>query len=229
MNINRNIVVFLGPPGAGKGSLSKLCSQRLGWIQFSTGNVCRQHISEGTEIGKQIDFTIKSGKLISDGLITKMVADWLYLQLKNPGAVILDGFPRTRTQALALNDLLKSFDLSDIKLDIIKMVIPDSSIISRLSARYICQNNKCQAVYSMHTDSLKPKSGIICDDCTHPLIRRPDDEESAIKQRLETYYNHEKDLIEFYSEEGLAVKKLEVECPLDQVFDKLLALIDRAD
>ena len=77
MKRRKDIVIFLGPPGSGKGSLSQLCVKRLGWHQLSTGNLCREHIARGTEIGTQIDFAIKSGKLIADSLILEMVHDWL--------------------------------------------------------------------------------------------------------------------------------------------------------
>ncbi len=95
MSTERSIVIFIGPPGAGKGSLSQLCVKELGWAQLSTGNLCRYHITEQTELGKQIDLAIKSGKLISDGVIVDMVDKALPETFKQSPIVILDGFPRT--------------------------------------------------------------------------------------------------------------------------------------
>ena len=94
MSIER-IVLFVGPPGSGKGTLSQKCVQELGWKQISTGDLCRAHIANETEIGKKIDFAIKSGKLVDDGLISQMVFEWFSEQKNGPHTVILDGYPRT--------------------------------------------------------------------------------------------------------------------------------------
>src|SRR5438105_2140053 len=100
-----NIFIFLGPPGSGKGSVSRLCIKDLGWVQLSTGNLCRKHIAKQTEIGKEIDFAIKSGKLVSDDLITNMVLEWFQKDFDDSHTVILDGYPRTIMQAQAFTKL----------------------------------------------------------------------------------------------------------------------------
>ena len=100
----QNIVIFLGPPGSGKGSLSNLAIKNMGFNQISTGNLCRQHIANATDIGNQIDSIIKSGRLIPDELITSMVFDWLNQRNNGFLPIILDGYPRTVNQAIALND-----------------------------------------------------------------------------------------------------------------------------
>jgi adenylate kinase len=225
--INKDIVIFIGPPGSGKGSLSQLCVKRLGWIQLSTGNICRQHIAEQTEIGKQIDFAIKSGKLISDSLIIAMVKEWLLGQFIRPCVVILDGFPRTVAQAAALTELLQSPELSDVRLTIFKMTIPDTYLIQRLSARLICNNNQCQTVYSLDPESLlEPRELMVCNDCSSILIRRLDDEEDAIRERLLIYHKHEQKLVEFYKSIGQPVISLDVHLPLEDVYVKLVNSVD---
>ena len=114
-----NIVIFLGPPGSGKGSLSNLAIKNMGFNQISTGNLCRHHIANATDIGKQIDVIIKAGKLISDELITNMVFDWLGQQVDKFSPIILDGYPRTVNQAIALEAFVKEFiNLVAKKLDI---------------------------------------------------------------------------------------------------------------
>ena len=110
MNNQKNLIVFMGPPGAGKGSLSQLCVDEFGWVQLSTGFLCRKHIAAQTTIGRQIDFFIKSGKLVDDSLIVDMVEEWLAEQIDQQRGVILDGFPRSVVQAQALDEILKKFE-----------------------------------------------------------------------------------------------------------------------
>lgn len=226
MKVENNILILLGPPGSGKGSLSRLCVKRLGWAQLSTGNLCRQHINERTEIGQKIDFILKSGKLISDELIIKMVEDWLISQFNTSKSVILDGFPRTIAQAEALNGMLKSTHFDAVRLKIVKMNIAESQIIERLSSRSVCQNNKCQAVYTLQNNcSLSPKNQMVCDECSSPLVRRADDEETAIRERLLIYHDHEQNLINFYTEIGLNIAHLMVHRPIEDVYEEFLTTI----
>lgn len=107
MYFQEKIFIFIGPPGSGKGSLSSLCTQKFGWKQLSTGNLCIKHIANETSIGKKIDFAIKSGKLIEDDLITQMITEWFTNQSVNSLAVILDGYPRTVEQARFFDDFIK--------------------------------------------------------------------------------------------------------------------------
>ena len=106
MTSNQQLVIFIGPPGAGKGSISQLCVQAFGWKQLSTGYLCRKHINEQTEIGKEIDFSIKSGKLVSDRLIVTLVEQWLADPSQHESPIILDGFPRNIAQAEALHEII---------------------------------------------------------------------------------------------------------------------------
>lgn len=230
-NTNPNIVIFLGPPGAGKGTLSSLCVQKYRWVQLSTGNLCRQHIAEQTSLGKEIDCAIKAGKLISDDLIISMVDQWLDEQVadllnSNSRSIILDGFPRTVAQAQALNNLLTKPDFALCKVFVIRLQVDDNELISRLSSRYICQNNNCQAVYSLHKNStLKPLQESLCDICSCELTRRADDEELAVKQRLALYQKHEKQLIDFYNNINQSVKTINADQALEQVFTQMLDLL----
>ena len=226
MNNTRQVYIFIGPPGAGKGSLSQLCVKRLGWGQLSTGNLCRKHISEQTSIGKEIDFAIKSGKLIPDSLMTSMVVEWLSSQNKNLEPVILDGFPRTLAQAQALHDVLNSDLKLDTMLNVIKLKVEDQTVVSRLSSRLICQNNDCQMVYSAGINSsLVSIKRDLCDSCTSPLVRRADDNEDAVKNRLVIYHKHAQDLVVFYKSVGMFAGDLVVEQPLENVFGQFMELI----
>ena len=221
----KNLIIFLGPPGSGKGSLSALCVKRLGWHQLSTGNLCRDHIARQTELGKHIDFAIKSGKLISDDVIIQMAKDWLIETFKESHTVIFDGFPRTLTQAIALQELVKSLD--DVMLSVIRMEIEQEAVEYRLLARAICQNNKCQSVYSLHKHSSQlPRRPMICNECENPLMRRSDDEQIAIKERLKIYQGHEKELRDFYEQIEQPIRDLPADLPLEAVYTKLLELVD---
>ena len=223
----RDIVIFLGPPGSGKGSLSQLCVKRLNWKQLSTGNLCRSHIAQGTTIGKEIDFAIKTGKLISDYFIIGMVEDWLE-STEPVCTVIFDGFPRTVPQAQALHDLIEARD--DLTLSLVLLAIPDQELVYRLLARSICQNEECQQVYSLHDSSLQgPKKELTCDECESPLIRRSDDEAVAIAERLKVYREHEKGLLSFYQEKGHAINKVEGVLPLEEVYKRFLHTAGHTD
>lgn len=201
MSLNKEILVFLGPPGSGKGSISELCVKNFGWTQLSTGNMCRKHIAEQTQVGKAIDFAIKSGKLVSDELVTSMIEQSLQEYLEHSSKIILDGYPRTVAQARQLAHLLGT-KFKNIKLKLVRFNVPDELLIERLSARYICKNQNCQAVYSLLDGSQQaPKHGLVCDKCSQPLYRREDDEPAAVKERLKMYHAYEQDLLNFYLKE----------------------------
>ncbi len=210
----------MGPPGAGKGTLSQLCIKRLGWRQLSTGNLCRQHIARGTELGKKIDFAIKSGKLIEDSLMIGMVDEWL-ASVDQSCTVIFDGFPRTVAQAHALHELIEF--RQDLKLRLIRLSLSDQDVMYRLLARSICQDDKCQLVYSLHEHSTqRPMKEMTCNECGGQLMRRSDDEEVAIAERLKIYHEHEKGLLSFYQEQGHEIKDVEAALPLEEVYAGLL-------
>lgn len=222
----RQIFIFLGPPGSGKGSLSQLCVDRLGWTQLSTGNLFRKHIADQTSIGKQIDFAIKSGKLVSDSLVTEMVFNWLNLQDKNVRNIILDGFPRTLAQAKSFHDLIQDSSVVPTTINVVRLVVSDDVVISRLSSRIICKNNNCQRVYSLRTDStLRPSSYEKCDTCQSPLVKRADDEQAAIKDRLVIYHKYCQELVGFYNKVNGYKGDLQGEQPLEVVYNQLISCL----
>ncbi len=218
MSFQSEIFILIGPPGSGKGSLSSLFVKELGWSQLSTGNLCRKHIAEQTEIGKKIDLVIKSGKLIDDSVVTQMVAGWFKEHINRVPAVILDGYPRTVIQAGALSDLLKS-TYPDQKVTVVRFVISDDAVVKRLCSRYICENKDCQAVYSLVSgSSLAPKKTGICDVCSGQLVRRDDDVEESIRRRLHVYHKHEQVLIDFYHRVGQSIVEIDADRPIVDIF-----------
>lgn len=224
--MDTHVYILIGPPGSGKGTISQLCTEQLGWSQLSTGALCRKHIEEKTEIGQQIDFAIKSGKLISDSLVTDMVCEWLGQGIRqNKKAIILDGYPRTVTQAKAFNQFIcDQFD--KLKVFIIRFFISDEQVITRLSGRYICQNKECQIVYSTIIDTgLASQQKMICSRCSSPLGRRIDDEGHAVRERLTVYHMHENELIDFYKNNNQSIFEFNVEKSIQEVFAEFKQLI----
>jgi adenylate kinase len=200
-----------------------MCVEQFGWKQISTGNLCRKHIQEQTEIGKEIDFAIKSGKLISDTLVTQMVADWLREQNGNE-TLILDGYPRTVAQAEMLEGLIKS-KFPSLKITIVRLVISNEEVVARLGTRMICENKACQAVYSSRAASLQAQDNGTCDRCGYPIVQREDDTPQAIIERLKTYYKHEQPLLDLYKSMGYSLPKLDVNRPINMVFEDLKSMV----
>jgi len=213
----RNIYLFVGPPGSGKGSLSQLCADKLGYIQLSVGNLCRKHIINGTAVGKEIEQAINMGQLAPDKLIVAMVLEWLGQQ-EAVSSLILDGFPRTMAQAELFEKMINENKQIGL-LHVIRFVVSDDHLVKRLQARLVCSYTSCQAVYSMQDQAIGAKDGITCDRCGKSLIRRVDDEFHTIFERLAVYRHHENDLLGFYHKKGKTVIELNAELPLAAVFE----------
>jgi adenylate kinase len=222
--VGKALIIFIGPPGAGKGSLSQLCTQKLGWVQLSTGFLCRKHIADQTEIGKQIDFSIRSGKLVDDRLIVGMVREWLEENAEEYQGVILDGFPRNVSQAQALEDVLIATG-GGFKLNVVRLTACDTTIIDRLATRFVCQNKDCQMVYSGAHEESRPKKINTCDACSSSLQRRADDEIATVQERLKTYHGHERPLIEFYAKSQKMICEINVERSLSDVFEDFKRIV----
>lgn len=223
MNFLKRIVVFIGLPGSGKGTLSSLCVKNLGWKQLSTGDLCRKHIANQTEIGKRIDFAIKSGKLVSDSIISEMVFDWLVNSFESVNTVIFDGFPRTIVQAELLHNYVKNnFGNGECQFSIFRLNVPLEVVRNRVASRIICGNKDCQAGYSADRSSdFYPKRDNICDKCGNLLVKRPDDCGDSVDLRLETYLHNEAQLLDFFKTAEYDVVNLDANAAIDVVFDEI--------
>ncbi|MCD4813968.1 adenylate kinase [bacterium] len=190
-------MVFLGAPGAGKGTYAGPLSQEWGIPTISTGDILRANVKQGTDLGQEAKGYMDQGALVPDALVTKMVAG----RLDEADAVqgfILDGFPRTIQQAEALDEILenKGSALSAV----INIDVPRDVIIQRLTGRRGCP--KCKANYNVNTN-LKPKQAGICDQCSTELVQRADDNEETISKRLDVYNEQTAPLVDFYRRTGL--------------------------
>lgn len=186
-------MIFLGPPGAGKGTLAGIASRQLGISHISTGDLFRAAVKNDTELGKKVKSILAEGKLVPDDLTVALVRERLSLPDAATGW-ILDGFPRTIGQAEALQTI-DSVDL------VVNFDVDDALILSRLTGRRVCKN--CGRIY--HVVTMPPKKEGLCDDCGGPLYIRPDDQEESIKTRLAAYREQTAPLIAWYGQRGLLV------------------------
>jgi len=188
-------LVILGLPGSGKGSQSRKISERFGIPQISTGDILRQAVKEGTELGRKARRYMKQGQLVPDLLMAKLVVQRLEEGDCQRG-FILDGFPRTIVQAETLDDLLKKKNMA---LDaVLKLQVSDETVIRRLSHRRLC--SRCGADYNLL--SSPPKEEGVCDRCGGSLYQREDDREETIARRLQVYHLQTKPLETYYRDRG---------------------------
>ncbi|UTY30611.1 adenylate kinase [Treponema putidum] len=185
--------IFLGPPGAGKGTLAFEVSKSYKIPHISSGDLFRAAIKEQTELGKKVKAIIDSGALVSDELTIALIKERLEKDDTKNG-FILDGFPRTIAQADALENIAKIHS-------VINFDISDDEVIKRLSGRRVCSS--CGK--SFHIEFVKPKKEGVCDSCSRELIIRPDDKIEAVQKRLETYRNQTAPLIDYYTKKNLIV------------------------
>ena len=189
-------IILMGPPGAGKGTLAKQLMSAYDLVHISTGDMFREAIKAGTELGKLAKSYIDHGDLVPDEVTIGIVKERLGQDDCAKG-FLLDGFPRTLPQAEALKKL--SMEVNRPIEVVINLDCDNQELIRRISGRRVCKN--CGAPY--HVVTLKPKVEGVCDICGGPLYQRADDNEEALKVRLEHYVQSTKPLLDFYANEGL--------------------------
>jgi adenylate kinase len=189
-------IILMGPPGAGKGTLAKQLVDRYSFVHISTGDMFREAIKEGTELGKLAQSFIDDGHFVPDDVTIKLVKE----RLSKDDCVngfLLDGFPRTLPQAEALETISREISRPiDV---VINLDCDESELIRRICGRRVCKT--CGAPY--HIETLKPKVEGICDKCGAPLVQRADDNEEALKVRLGHYVESTQPLLEYYLAKGL--------------------------
>ena len=182
--------IFLGPPGAGKGTLAKEAAKAFNIPHISTGDIFRENIKNGTELGKKAKAIIDAGGLVSDEITIGLVKDRLS-QPDTANGYILDGFPRTIPQAEMLDTL-------GLELSCVNFEIAEELVIKRLSTRRVCK--ACGANYNVLT--LPPKVEGVCDKCGVEIYQRDDDKQESILHRMEVYKEQTQPLIDYYNKKG---------------------------
>ena len=184
-------LILLGAPGAGKGTQAELLMQRLGIPSISTGNMLREAMANGSDLGKQVKQCMEEGKLVSDELVLSLVAERVAQPDCNNG-FILDGVPRTLGQAEAL-------DAKGVRIDhVVSIEIDDAVIEGRMTGRRVC--TKCGATY--HITVNPPKTEGICDNCGEPVVIRKDDAAETVRNRLKIYHEATEVLKDYYARQN---------------------------
>lgn len=203
-------IIFLGPPGAGKGTQAQRICNALNIPQISTGDILRRAIKEQTPIGLKAKSYIDAGKLVPDDVIIDIVRDRL-AQDDAKNGYILDGFPRTVPQAEALEGI------ADIDA-VIDLDVADEKLIDRLSGRRVCL--KCGATY--HISRLNGKTK--CDSCSDELVQRADDKAETVLNRLKVYHDQTAPLVDFYQKKGL-LRVIDGDQDMDTIFASIMAIV----
>ena len=203
-------MIFLGPPGAGKGTQAQRICAKLNIPQISTGDILRRAIREGTQVGLKAKAFIDAGQLVPDEVVIAIVAERLK-ESDCAGGYILDGFPRTVPQAEALKGIARI----DV---VLNLDVPDEDLINRLSGRRVCV--KCGATY--HLNHLDGKTD--CVACGEKLIQRDDDKAETVMNRLAVYHRQTAPLVTYYTGEGL-LKTVSGAQGMDETFDDILKIL----
>ncbi len=189
-------LILLGAPGAGKGTQAKMISEKYGIPQIATGDMLREAVVKGTELGKKAKEYMDRGELVPDEIVIGIVRERLQQPDCEKG-FILDGFPRTLAQAEALDKMLEELGK---KIDaVININVPEEEVVKRIAYRRTCRN--CGAVY--HLIYNPPKEDNKCDKCGAELYQRDDDKEETVRERFKVYREKTEPLIEYYKEKGI--------------------------
>ena len=210
-------VIFIAPPAAGKGTQSELLVKNYNYTHISTGDLLREKQNDGSDLGNQIKELLKTGDLISDEIVTKLLKEKLE---SISGPFILDGYPRNTFQANLLNSILNELNLNIEA--VIYLNVDETIAMKRALGRITCP--KCNRTYNKYDNSKKPKKDSICDDCGVELTSRSDDNEETFKIRFKTYLDNTKPLLDYYEERNLLYVINKINTP-DETFESIKSVI----
>lgn len=210
-------MIFLGPPGSGKGTQAKMISEKLGIPQISTGDMLRSAVREGTPMGRKAKAMMDAGALVADEVVVGIVQERLTKADCETG-FILDGFPRTVPQADALQACLQGLgkDLDAV----VSLEVDNDAVVERITGRRTCR--ECGKMFHVRFDP--PTQEGVCDSCGGTLYLRDDDQETTIRKRLEVYAEQTAPLIEYYQKAGL-VRTVDGMQDISQVQDQILVAV----
>ena len=207
-------LIFLGPPGAGKGTQADKLQDAFGIVKISTGDILREAVNQGTTLGEIAKVYMERGELVPDDIIIGLVREKI-LQLDQ---FVLDGFPRNLAQAKALETIPAKKEL------VFLFKISKEELVKRLTSRLVCP--KCKAVYNKI--SLPPKVDEICDICFTPLVKRSDDNEETIERRYKVWEAEEKALVDYYEKKG-NLYSIDASLGSEMIFEKICSIIGKVD
>jgi adenylate kinase len=213
-------IIFIGPPGSGKGTQAKRLASRFEIPHISTGDMLREAVADGTELGRKAAPIMSAGALVPDDLMIGIIHD----RLAKPDArkgFILDGFPRTLVQAEKLDGIVGS-PAADAAgngkqgLRVLQLLVPDDAIVRRISMRRTCA--QCGAIY--HLENNPPASDSVCDRCGAEVIARPDDNEGAVRKRLEAFHRQTLPVATYYKSKSI-LREVDGIGSVDVVFERI--------
>ncbi|MBS0538109.1 MAG: adenylate kinase [Proteobacteria bacterium] len=211
-------IILLGPPGAGKGTQAQRLQADLGMVQLSTGDMLRAAVASGSELGKQAKGLMDAGQLVPDALIVGLIKDRI-AQPDCAKGFILDGFPRTEAQAVALDKMLAE---GGLKLDrVVEMEVDEKALTERVVGRFTCA--KCGTGY--HDSFKRPKVDGVCDVCgSKDFTRRKDDNAETMKTRMTAYRAQTEPLLPYYRARGV-LKTVDGMAAMDEVYRQIRAVL----
>lgn len=201
-------VIFLGPPGSGKGTMAERVAERCGLAHISTGDMLREHVKQNTELGNKAKGYMDKGELVPDALILDMIKE--RFSKEDAGGVLLDGFPRNRKQAEELSGIMEIHKVIDL-------VVEEDVIVDRAVSRRVC--GSCGTVHSTKTHNSKE-----CTACGADLVTRPDDNEKTVRERYRIYEEQTAPLIDYYGAKGL-VRNVDATLPIDEEAELICTIL----
>jgi adenylate kinase len=207
-------LIFLGAPGAGKGTQAEIIAGKLNIPTISTGNIIREALANGTEMGLKAKSFIEAGKLVPDDVVIGIIKERLANEDCNNG-FILDGFPRTIPQAEALDNMGIIID------KVVDIDVPDENIVNRMSGRRVCK--ACGSSY--HIENKKPKVEGVCDACGGELQIRKDDAPETVLDRLNVYHEQTEPLKDYYAKCG-KLRSVEGTAPITEITESILKVLE---
>lgn len=212
-------IIFLGPPGSGKGTQAKILVEKYEIPQISTGDMLREHVAKGTDLGLKAKEYMEKGQLVPDEIILDMVKQRLSQSDAQKG-FILDGFPRTVAQAEALDKILEPMGK---KIEyVLALIVPDEELIIRLTGRRTCKN--CGMMY--HIKFKPPKEEGKCDVCGGELYQRADDNEETVRNRLKVYHQQTAPLIEYYKNKEVLFE-IDGSKSIEEITQQLINILEK--
>jgi adenylate kinase len=209
-------LIFIGPPGSGKGTQAKRLAAGHGIPHISTGDMLREAVAEGTGLGREAAPIMAAGALVPDDLMVGIIRERLAKEDARKG-FILDGFPRTLVQAEKLDGIVsQSAGNGQDTLRVLQLLVPDEAIVRRISLRRSCP--QCGAIY--HLENNPPANDSVCDRCGAEVIARPDDNEAAVRRRLEAFHAQTLPVATYYKAKNV-LREVDGIGPIDEVFERI--------